>query len=239
MMIPKAENTYNTDGNSADFHRCAEGWRLYNIAFAAMSEAYPDDFEARWNEYTAHVRDCPDCIAMTGRFEEANQEYVERNRRLIRMFGTLYPAIQFLMGTGVVIIGIGLILFRVPNPGKTACTRTEPTRPQEVSFQPRPKPWFPLLGGLLNGLAPCSLVFSVALQAAATTDPLRAGLLMLVFGLGTLPAMLGLSLLSAFIGERMRGLFARLAALTVFALGAWTFYQGWVFFDIMRGLGNW
>jgi len=144
-----------------------------------------------------------------------------------------------MMGTGVVIIGIGLILFRVPNPGKTACTRTEPTRPQEVGFQPRPKPWFPLLGGLLNGLAPCSLVFSVALQAAATTDPLRAGLLMLVFGLGTLPAMLGLSLLSAFIGERMRGLFARLAALTVFALGAWTFYQGWVFFDIMRGLGNW
>ena len=38
------------------------------------------------------------------RFEETNREYVERNRRLIRMFGTLYPAIQLLMGTGVVMV---------------------------------------------------------------------------------------------------------------------------------------
>ncbi|MEJ2505071.1 MAG: hypothetical protein P8Y81_02265, partial [Ignavibacteriaceae bacterium] len=34
------------------------------------------------------------------RFAEANREYVERNRRLIRLFGGLYPAIQLLMGVG-------------------------------------------------------------------------------------------------------------------------------------------
>ena len=39
-----------------------------------------------------------------GRFEAANREYVERNRRLIRMFGTLYPAIQLLMGLGVIVV---------------------------------------------------------------------------------------------------------------------------------------
>jgi len=38
------------------------------------------------------------------RFEEANQEYVERNRRLIRMFGILYPVIQLLMGTGSIVV---------------------------------------------------------------------------------------------------------------------------------------
>jgi ATP-binding cassette subfamily B multidrug efflux pump len=32
------------------------------------------------------------------RFAEANEEYVRRNRRLIRLTGILYPAIQFLMG---------------------------------------------------------------------------------------------------------------------------------------------
>jgi ATP-binding cassette subfamily B protein len=38
------------------------------------------------------------------RFEEANQEYLERNRRLIRMFGSLYPGIQLLMGTSAAFI---------------------------------------------------------------------------------------------------------------------------------------
>ena len=34
------------------------------------------------------------------RFEAANREYLRRNRRLIRMFGSLYPGIQLLMGIG-------------------------------------------------------------------------------------------------------------------------------------------
>jgi ATP-binding cassette subfamily B protein len=38
------------------------------------------------------------------RFEEANREYLARNRRLIRMFGSLYPGIQLLMGVGAVTV---------------------------------------------------------------------------------------------------------------------------------------
>jgi ATP-binding cassette subfamily B protein len=38
------------------------------------------------------------------RFEESNREFLRRNRRLIRMFGTLYPGIQLLMGTGAVMV---------------------------------------------------------------------------------------------------------------------------------------
>jgi len=38
------------------------------------------------------------------RFEEANQDLLRRNRRLIRMFGSLYPGIQLLMGTGAVLV---------------------------------------------------------------------------------------------------------------------------------------
>jgi ATP-binding cassette subfamily B multidrug efflux pump len=38
------------------------------------------------------------------RFEEANREYIRRNRGLIRMFGSLYPGIQLLMGTGAVLV---------------------------------------------------------------------------------------------------------------------------------------
>jgi ATP-binding cassette subfamily B multidrug efflux pump len=38
------------------------------------------------------------------RFEAANQEYVRRNRALIRLFGSLYPGIQLLMGLGAVMV---------------------------------------------------------------------------------------------------------------------------------------
>ncbi|HYU42378.1 MAG TPA: ABC transporter ATP-binding protein [Vicinamibacteria bacterium] len=38
------------------------------------------------------------------RFQAANEEYLRRNRQLIRMYGSLYPGIQLLMGTGAVLI---------------------------------------------------------------------------------------------------------------------------------------
>jgi ATP-binding cassette subfamily B protein len=38
------------------------------------------------------------------RFEAANREYMRRNKGLIRMFGSLYPGIQLLMGTGAVLV---------------------------------------------------------------------------------------------------------------------------------------
>jgi len=38
------------------------------------------------------------------RFEDANRKYLERNRQLIRMFGSLYPGIQLLMGSGAVTV---------------------------------------------------------------------------------------------------------------------------------------
>jgi ATP-binding cassette, subfamily B, multidrug efflux pump len=38
------------------------------------------------------------------RFGVVNDEYVERNRRLVRMYGALYPGIQLLMGTGTVVV---------------------------------------------------------------------------------------------------------------------------------------
>ncbi|MBL3527575.1 MAG: sulfite exporter TauE/SafE family protein [gamma proteobacterium endosymbiont of Lamellibrachia anaximandri] len=97
----------------------------------------------------------------------------------------------------------------------------------------------PLVAGLFNGFVPCSLVFSVAIKAAASADPLNAGLLMLAFGAGTLPAMAAVSLLGSFIGQKVRGSMAKLAGVGVVLLGLWTVYEGVIFYDIMRGLANW
>jgi ATP-binding cassette subfamily B multidrug efflux pump len=38
------------------------------------------------------------------RFQAANEEYLRRNRQLIRMYGSLYPGIQLLMGAGAALI---------------------------------------------------------------------------------------------------------------------------------------
>jgi sulfite exporter TauE/SafE len=51
-----------------------------------------------------------------------------------------------------------------------------------------------LLLGLCWGLLPCGLVYSVLLTASAASSPVSGAAVMLAFGLGTLPSMLGMSL---------------------------------------------
>ncbi len=142
-----------------------------------------------------------------------------------------------MMGAGLLILVLGLRML-LARPRRPALA---PTRGLEVRLEPMtrpPRPWSPLLFGTLNGLIPCSLVFSIALKAAATGDPGRAGLLMLAFGLGTLPMMAAVTGFGAFVGARARDFSARIAGGLVAVLGLWTLYEGYSFFDIMRGLAN-
>ena len=44
--------------------------------------------------------------------------------------------------------------------------------------------------GLIWGLLPCGLVYSVLLIAATSAEPVSGGLIMIAFGLGTMPAMI-------------------------------------------------
>lgn len=96
----------------------------------------------------------------------------------------------------------------------------------------------PMFAGLVNGLVPCGLASTVAIQAAASADPAKASVLMLAFGLGTVPAMGLLSFAATFAAD-LRGKLKQALAITLIALGAWTFQQAAVFFNVIRGLGNW
>lgn len=139
-----------------------------------------------------------------------------------------------MIGAGLLILIMGLRMLLARQASRI------PTQGLEVYLETRrrtPRPW-PLLLGTLNGLVPCGLIFSIALKAAATSDPGRAGLIMLAFGLGTLPMMVTVTGLGAFIGARVRELAARIAGGLVASLGLWTSYEGYLFFDIMRGLAN-
>jgi sulfite exporter TauE/SafE len=77
--------------------------------------------------------------------------------------------------------------------------------------------------GLLWGFLPCGLVYSVLLMAAATGAPLTAAATMVVFGIGTLPPLLGLTLGAASLGELLRRPGVRRAAgLAVLVCAAWS-----------------
>lgn len=57
--------------------------------------------------------------------------------------------------------------------------------------------------GLIWGLLPCGLVYSVLLLAASTADPVSGSLVMLVFGLGTMPAMVATGLSASKLSQFM------------------------------------
>jgi len=97
------------------------------------------------------------------------------------------------LASGILIILVGLqvafgwrILSAVENAGARLWRRIAPAAkglvPVETLVQ--------ALGlGLIWGLLPCGLVYSVLLIAASTAEPVHGGLVMIAFGLGTMPAM--------------------------------------------------
>jgi len=153
---------------------------------------------------------------------------------------------QLMILAGLVIVGLGLRvagLLPLPTPRRALA----PAGSIAVPLRPPGRPAWrarlaqalaPALAGLVNGLVPCSLVFSVAVRATAGADPLQAALLMLSFGLGTLPVMATLTACGGLVGLRIRGQARRIAGAVVVLLGAWTLYEGLVFYQVMSGLAD-
>jgi sulfite exporter TauE/SafE len=73
--------------------------------------------------------------------------------------------------------------------------------------------------GLLLGLLPCGLSWSIFIGAAATGDPLHGAAFALTFGAGTAVALLLLGGAAAWLSGRARGMLRRLGGLTVALLG--------------------
>jgi hypothetical protein len=58
--------------------------------------------------------------------------------------------------------------------------------------------------GFLNGLLPCGLVYTALIGATAVGEVGRSALFMTVFGLGTVPALLGISLAGKLLSLKYR-----------------------------------
>jgi sulfite exporter TauE/SafE len=73
--------------------------------------------------------------------------------------------------------------------------------------------------GLFNGLLPCGLVYMAVAGAIATSDVFYAMLFMALFGLGTLPLLLLVSLLGNVISLSIRKTINKVVPVVVIALG--------------------
>ena len=87
--------------------------------------------------------------------------------------------------------------------------------------------YFPM--GIVLGFLPCGLTYTALLAAARSAmeahdhfeGMMRGGLMMLLFGLGTTPALLFVGSLAGRIGEKSRIRFYRLASLIMICTGIW------------------
>ncbi len=84
--------------------------------------------------------------------------------------------------------------------------------------------------GMLNGLLPCGLVYSFAIIAASTADPLWGAFVMGIFGLSTIPALFSLGFfVGLFKAKSIRATMVKLASIAVILYGLSTIYNGYNF----------
>jgi sulfite exporter TauE/SafE len=90
----------------------------------------------------------------------------------------------------------------------------------------RPKTPYQAFGlGLVWGWLPCGLVYSALIWASSEADIMRSALVMLCFGLGTLPSMLSASLFSESLSKWLRhDAVRKVSGLAFIAYGLWSAY---------------
>ncbi|MEW5798320.1 MAG: sulfite exporter TauE/SafE family protein [Bacteroidota bacterium] len=70
--------------------------------------------------------------------------------------------------------------------------------------------------GMLNGLLPCGLVYTALIGATAVADAWQSALFMMFFGIGTIPALVAVSLTGKLVSIKYRSLFTK--AIPVFSI---------------------
>jgi uncharacterized protein len=95
----------------------------------------------------------------------------------------------------------------------------------------------PLLPGALQGWLPCALVYAAASRASLAGSPAMGALTMLVFGLGTLPAVFAMTLVPQTVLRRVKA--QRLSGMLLAGLGALLILRGLANFGLVPSTGWW
>ncbi|VAY86845.1 hypothetical protein MNB_ARC-1_1068 [hydrothermal vent metagenome] len=82
--------------------------------------------------------------------------------------------------------------------------------------------------GMINGLLPCGFVYFFAITAAGTASPFYGALVMVIFGLSTIPALFSLGFfVGLFKQTNIRNSMIKIASILVILYGTYTIYNGY------------
>ncbi|MDH4216682.1 MAG: sulfite exporter TauE/SafE family protein [Gallionella sp.] len=135
-----------------------------------------------------------------------------------------------LIALGLYLAGIWGMVRRIEQIGGVLWKRLQPlTR----HILPLVSPWRALLLGLLLGWLPCGLVYSVLVTALASGSAQNGALMMLAFGLGTLPNLLAIGMFWESIKRRTQSPRVRMiAGLLVAGFGVYGLFRvGYTFYS--------
>lgn len=127
--------------------------------------------------------------------------------------------ISVLLGLGMALLGLSLWGLLPTQRWLASARLTRTVSGWMGHFLSSDHPLAPFGLGLTNGLLPCGPVYAMGLMVALSGDALRGASIMLIFGLGTLPAMLGIGLSAWLLSLRVRASLYRLAASLVILVG--------------------
>lgn len=140
--------------------------------------------------------------------------------------GLAQAVLYCVAGVGVVLAGAWML-----HRPLAACAMPTPDGPVA---QPR-RPLY-LAAGLLNGLMPCALVFSLTLKAASAPSIIAGASWLFAFGAGTVPAMALAGALAHGLGGQALVWLRRAAAMLVMGLGLQAIWAGAKYFQVMLHL---
>jgi uncharacterized protein len=135
-----------------------------------------------------------------------------------------------MVGAGILMIGTGLALAGLMqhwSPFKSKVAAPQPWLArgfEHVSRLPRPTRALPL--GALLGFLPCGLIYAMLGKAASSGSAASGALVMLSFGMGTVPALLLVAFFADLFSLALREKLVRVSGVLLAALGAITFYRG-------------
>ena len=147
--------------------------------------------------------------------------------RLDLPFLTMQSALSLVAGVAMVLVGLTQLgVVRWPRRLKTgACGGMTATLLGHFLRLPATAAVF--LAGVFTGFLPCGLVYTFLALAMSTRDPFYGGLSMIVFGIGTAPALIALGCGSTLLSLAARRRVHQLAACFVLLLGGVTIWRGW------------
>jgi hypothetical protein len=129
----------------------------------------------------------------------------------------IQQAIAFMAGVVMIIMGLGVSGF-IKRPFWLEDKEAHILRAGKV-FMTEASIWRYYLLGAVFGLLPCGLSYSMFVAASGTGNPMRGLMLTLLFGIGSMPALLLFGYGASLFGSGMRGMLYRASGVVIVFMG--------------------